>query len=97
MMRRPEARMLSVKFVSHFRFFLFEQEQPLAINTSRIVKSDIFLDFFYGVIRAYCRTFRITRHQRCALAGLPAKRRLLIVLLLASAGFSHVGVYSEIS
>jgi len=32
----------------------------LAINTSRIVKSDIFLDFFYGVIQAYCRTFRIT-------------------------------------
>jgi len=31
----------------------------LAINTSRIVKSDIFLDFFYGVIWAYCRTFRI--------------------------------------
>ena len=31
----------------------------MAINTSRIVKSDIFLDFFYGVIRAYCRTFRI--------------------------------------
>lgn len=47
--------MLTFKIVSHF---LLEQEQPLAINTSRIVKSDIFLDFFYGVIRAYCRTFR---------------------------------------
>jgi lysophospholipid acyltransferase (LPLAT)-like uncharacterized protein len=32
---------------------------PLAINTSRIIKSDIFLDIFYGVIRVYCRTFRI--------------------------------------
>ena len=32
----------------------------MAINTSRIIKSDIFLDFFYGVIRAYCRTFRIS-------------------------------------
>lgn len=31
----------------------------MAINTSRIVKSPIFLDFFYGVIRAYCRTFRV--------------------------------------
>jgi lysophospholipid acyltransferase (LPLAT)-like uncharacterized protein len=46
--------------VSHFRFFLFEQEMPLAINTSRIIKSDIFLDFFYGVIWAYCRTFRVS-------------------------------------
>lgn len=33
---------------------------PLAINTSRIIKSDIFLDIFYGILRAYCRTFRIT-------------------------------------
>jgi hypothetical protein len=33
---------------------------PLAINTSRIIKSDIFLDAFYGILRAYCRTFRIT-------------------------------------
>jgi lysophospholipid acyltransferase (LPLAT)-like uncharacterized protein len=32
----------------------------LAINTSRIVKSDVFLIFFYRVIRAYCRTFRVT-------------------------------------
>jgi len=32
----------------------------LAINTSKIVKSDIFLDFFYGIIWAYCRTFRIS-------------------------------------
>jgi lysophospholipid acyltransferase (LPLAT)-like uncharacterized protein len=51
---------LFVKIGFHFRFFLFEQEQPLAINTSRIVKSDIFLDFFYGLIWAYCRTFRIS-------------------------------------
>jgi lysophospholipid acyltransferase (LPLAT)-like uncharacterized protein len=42
-----------------FHFFLFEQEIQLAINTSRIIKSEIFLDFFYGVIRAYCRTFRV--------------------------------------
>jgi lysophospholipid acyltransferase (LPLAT)-like uncharacterized protein len=33
---------------------------PLAINTSRIIKSDIFLDAFYGILRAYCRTFHIT-------------------------------------
>jgi len=32
----------------------------LAINTSRIVKSDFFLDFLYGVIWAYCRSFRIS-------------------------------------
>jgi len=32
----------------------------LAINTSRIIKSEIFLDIFYGILRAYCRTFRIT-------------------------------------
>ena len=32
----------------------------MAINTSRIIKSDIFLDAFYGILRAYCRTFRIT-------------------------------------
>jgi lysophospholipid acyltransferase (LPLAT)-like uncharacterized protein len=38
----------------------FAQEMPLAINTSRIIKSDIFLDIFYGILRAYCRTFRIT-------------------------------------
>jgi lysophospholipid acyltransferase (LPLAT)-like uncharacterized protein len=33
---------------------------PLGINTSRIVKSDAFLNIFYGILRAYCRTFRIT-------------------------------------
>jgi lysophospholipid acyltransferase (LPLAT)-like uncharacterized protein len=33
---------------------------PLTINTSRIIKSDVFLDIFYGILRAYCRTFRIT-------------------------------------
>lgn len=32
----------------------------MAINTSRIIKSDIFLDIFYGILRAYCRTFRIS-------------------------------------
>lgn len=32
----------------------------MAINTSRIIKSDIFLDIFYGILRAYCSTFRIT-------------------------------------
>jgi len=32
----------------------------MPINTSRIVKSKLFLDFFYAVIRTYCRTFRIT-------------------------------------
>jgi lysophospholipid acyltransferase (LPLAT)-like uncharacterized protein len=32
----------------------------LAINTSRIIKSEIFLDIFSGILRAYCRTFRIT-------------------------------------
>ena len=33
---------------------------PLSINTNWIIKSDIFLDVFYGILRAYCRTFRIT-------------------------------------
>jgi len=33
---------------------------PLTINTSRIIKSEFFLDAFYGILRAYCRTFRIT-------------------------------------
>ncbi len=32
----------------------------MPINTSSIIKSDIFLDIFYGVIRAYCRTFEMT-------------------------------------
>jgi lysophospholipid acyltransferase (LPLAT)-like uncharacterized protein len=32
----------------------------MPINTSRIIKSERFLDFFYAVIRAYCRTFRVT-------------------------------------
>jgi lysophospholipid acyltransferase (LPLAT)-like uncharacterized protein len=32
----------------------------VAINTSRIVKSELFLDAFYRSLRAYCRTFRIT-------------------------------------
>ena len=32
----------------------------MAINTSRIIKSDIFLDIFYGILRVYCRTFRIS-------------------------------------
>jgi lysophospholipid acyltransferase (LPLAT)-like uncharacterized protein len=32
----------------------------LQINTSRIIKSDVFLDVFYGILRAYCRTFRIS-------------------------------------
>ena len=32
----------------------------MAINTSRIIKSDVFLDIFYGILRAYCRSFRIT-------------------------------------
>ncbi len=41
-------------------FLSFEQEIPLAINTSRIIKSDVFLDIFYGILRAYCRSFRIT-------------------------------------
>ncbi|MFH0997690.1 MAG: lysophospholipid acyltransferase family protein [Pseudomonadota bacterium] len=32
----------------------------MAINTSRIIKSELFLDAFYGILRAYCRTFRVT-------------------------------------
>jgi lysophospholipid acyltransferase (LPLAT)-like uncharacterized protein len=32
----------------------------LTINTSRIIKSEIFLDIFSGILRTYCRTFRIT-------------------------------------
>lgn len=32
----------------------------MPINTSRIIKSDVFLDIFYGFLRAYCQTFRIT-------------------------------------
>lgn len=32
----------------------------MPINTTRIVKSKHFLDFFYAVIRTYCRTYRIT-------------------------------------
>ena len=43
-----------------FSFLSFELEATLTINTSRIIKSDIFLDIFYGILRAYCRTFRIT-------------------------------------
>ena len=31
----------------------------MAINTSRIIKSDIFLDVFYGILRTYGRSFRI--------------------------------------
>jgi lysophospholipid acyltransferase (LPLAT)-like uncharacterized protein len=33
---------------------------PLAINTSRIIKSDIFLNVFYAFLRAYSSSFRIT-------------------------------------
>ena len=32
----------------------------MTINTSRIIKSEFFLDAFYGILRAYCRTFRFT-------------------------------------
>ena len=32
----------------------------MAINTIRIIKSDVFLDAFFGILRAYGRTFRIT-------------------------------------
>jgi lysophospholipid acyltransferase (LPLAT)-like uncharacterized protein len=32
----------------------------MPINTTRIVKSELFLDFFYALIQTYCRTFRVT-------------------------------------